>query len=278
MYVHAHVMNQVAKTPTPAASEVSIPSHLGFVVSPHSRSTSGRRNDASASSTPPPPGSSDNHGSAHESNEDDDGHGPQDVAAPPPATIATMQEPPNPSTGQVQDKVAAEYTIVPPTQPGGALQLMVQDEAIRTTVRHAIADLDRYLAFENGFPDAITRARVIADLLAAAAQSLSFDGLYDRLKTDHDFTRTLSALVSPSKPISHKHLQLMVARQPKQRMSTFRGNIKKLADAQVVAFYGLTPGECKEKVEWLFFHLAYIYPFTYTVSDDAVSPLSLCIN
>ena len=63
--------------------------------------------------------------------------------------------------------------------------------------------------------------------------------------------------------------------KPKQRMSTFCGTIKKLADGQVPAFFGLVPGECKDKVGWLFFHLAYIYPFTYTVSCVSSSRLPL---
>ena len=137
--------------------------------------------------------------SGHQSDDEDDGHGAGNVA-PPPATATTgttmdQQEAAPTAAGQLQDKPAAEYTIVPPTQPGGTLQLMVQDDAIRTTVRLAIADLDRYLAFENGFSDAITRARVIADLLINSARALTLDGLHDRLNIDRDFTRTLSAIV-----------------------------------------------------------------------------------
>ncbi|KAI1782634.1 hypothetical protein LXA43DRAFT_1103652 [Ganoderma leucocontextum] len=249
--VHAHVMNQVVKTPTPAARSVSIPSHLGFVVQPHSRSTS-LHHGPSTSSAPPPQPDNFPPGPDHDKDHDDDVFA--DTALPAPPIVATVPQPqaaPN-AAGQPQDKLAADYVIVPPTQPGGTLQLMAQEENIRITVRLTIGDLDRYLAFENGFPDAMTCSRVIADLLAGAAHSLGFMGLQDHLQTDKDFTRSLSAL-------------------PKQCMSTFRGGIKKLADAQVVAFYALSPGECKEKVEWLFYHLAYVYPFSYTAEKKSVT-------
>ncbi|KAI1784555.1 hypothetical protein LXA43DRAFT_901354 [Ganoderma leucocontextum] len=229
--VHAHVMHQVVKTPTPAASTVSIPSHLGLVVQARPRSSTSFHHGPSTSSAPPPQPDNFPPGPDHDDDHDDDIFADTAGPAPPiaPATVPPPQAPPN-TAGQPQDKLAADYVIVPPTQPGGTLQLMAQEENIRITVRLTIGDLDRYLAFENGFPDAMTRSRVIADLLAGAAHSLGFMGLQDRLQTDKDFTRSLSAL-------------------PKQRMSTFRGGIKKLADAQVVAFYGLSPGECKEKAE-----------------------------
>ncbi|KAI1781958.1 hypothetical protein LXA43DRAFT_907195 [Ganoderma leucocontextum] len=231
--VHAHVMKQVVKTPTPAASSVSIPSHLGFVAQPRPRSTSLHHGPSTSSAPPPQP---DN---LPPSPNDDDDHDDEFFgdtaipASPIAATVPQPQAPPN-AAGQAQDKPAADYVIVPPTQPGGTLQLMAQEENIRITVRLTIGDLDRYLAFENGFPDAMTRSRVIADLLAGAAHSLGFTGLQDRLQTDKDFTRSLSAL-------------------PKQRMSTFRGGIKKLADAQVVAFYGLSPGDICVCVHTTFF-------------------------
>ncbi|PIL28579.1 hypothetical protein GSI_08620 [Ganoderma sinense ZZ0214-1] len=266
--VHMHFLNQVLKTSTPGShSTISIPSHLGFVTPSHPRSTSIRAGPsaslsesprstsihggppASVSANPPTPANN----TRFESWDDDFGDDDTPDLGPQPAVTGHQPEAPNAAgAGQTQDKPANEYAIIPPTQPGGTLQLMVQEEAIRNTVRQAIADLDRYLAFENAFPDAITRSRVIADLLVSAAGLQDLNGLQERLKTDPDFTRTLSAL-------------------PKQRMSTFRGAIKKLADSQVPAFCALTPGECKDKVEWLFFHLAYIYPFTYTDDKKTIS-------
>ena len=197
--VHAHLMNQIMGTPVPTVDSVSIPSHLGSVTHRQQSSTSAHGGTSNAPPAPPPPPPAHNYRSPYESDDEEDGRGTGNVA-PPPASATTgttmdQQEVAPITAGLLQDKLAAEYTIVPPMQPGGTLQLMVQDDAIRTTVRHAIADLDRYLAFENGFPDVITRARVIADLLINSARMLTLDGLHDRLNIDRDFTRTLSAIV-----------------------------------------------------------------------------------
>lgn len=48
--------------------------------------------------------------------------------------------------------------------------------------------------------------------------------------------------------------------QPNQRISTFRKELKELAQNAVLAHYALTPGECGPKVDWLLSELIYIYP------------------
>ncbi|TBU21117.1 hypothetical protein BD311DRAFT_679317, partial [Dichomitus squalens] len=226
--VHAHVLGQVFQPPAlhiTTTSTPSIPSHLRVTGKTPPVALSSRDKETKTHTPSPPPPS--NHDSGDESL--------PDVATPAPEHAPSFAKVPPAEGGP---RAAEDYAIVPPTQPGGILQLTTQDEDIRATVRQAIVDLDVWLSFHNSFPDALTRSREIANLLAQAAHSLGLPGLQTRLLTDSDFTRSLSGLV-------------------KQRMSTFRGNIKKLADSNVVAFFALTPvlitfyqQEEKKSVTW----------------------------
>ncbi|KAI0373818.1 hypothetical protein BV20DRAFT_677628 [Pilatotrama ljubarskyi] len=74
-----------------------------------------------------------------------------------------------------------------------------------------------------------------------AAGELGFFGLQKRLSADKAFTRSLASI-------------------PNQRISTFRGVIKKSADANVAASYVLGQENCEDRVAWLLKHLTYIYP------------------
>lgn len=53
--------------------------------------------------------------------------------------------------------------------------------------------------------------------------------------------------------------------QPAQRISTFRGKVKKHTDGVVASTYGLQPGD-GAKVDWLDNKLTYIYPHDYKVN------------
>ncbi|KAI0765858.1 hypothetical protein BD413DRAFT_718059 [Trametes elegans] len=135
----------------------------------------------------------------------------------------------------------AEYAVVPPANPGGALLLTTQHPHISETIRNTFIRIEISLAFQNAFPDALTRARCINTALVESARDLGYGGLQRRLVSDISFTRMLSTL-------------------PSQRISTFRGTVKRNTDAHVAAFYSLAQGQCEAKINWLLHHLTYIYP------------------
>ena len=65
--------------------------------------------------------------------------------------------------------------------------------------------------------------------------------------------------------------------QGKQRISNFRGGVKKAAKAFVVGFFGLTtltPDQCREKVDFMLNNLTYIFPFVYEVCWSLSNPLN----
>lgn len=176
--VHAHVVGGVSQTSMPAAKPVR--------ASPHASSPAHQA--ANRPSIPPPH----LHHTPSNQGSDDNHQDLPDMPTPalsPPSSPAP-QQPTHASICRAQD-----YAIVPPTQPGGTLQLTAQDNDIRATVRQAIADLDIWLSFDNSFPDALTRTRKIANLLSQAACALEYVCLEERLLADQDFTRSLSGLV-----------------------------------------------------------------------------------
>ncbi|PIL31106.1 hypothetical protein GSI_05802 [Ganoderma sinense ZZ0214-1] len=153
-------------------------------------------------------------------------------------------------TGPVQ---ARAYDIKPPATPGGVLSLKEQDAHIQDMIRHTFLRVESNLVFDNGFPDAVGRARFVYEAMQESAKELAYGALDRLLGTDQSFARTLASL-------------------PNQRISTFRSNIKKNADSTVGAFYGVQQapgqaGETADKVEWTFDHLKYIYPLVLEPAD-----------
>ncbi|KAI0759462.1 hypothetical protein BD413DRAFT_617756 [Trametes elegans] len=140
--------------------------------------------------------------------------------------------------------VANEYQLVPPVNAGAVLPLNSQDPRIRAVMRNTFPRLEAAVVFDNAFPDALGRTKSVVKSLINAAEHLNLPGLVTRLRMDAVFTRALTAI-------------------PNQRISTFRGSIKKATDAHVIAFYQLNATTCSDKVNWLFNHLTYIYPHDY---------------
>ncbi|KAI0772148.1 hypothetical protein BD413DRAFT_612966 [Trametes elegans] len=125
---------------------------------------------------------------------------------------------------------AGEYHLVPPVNAGAVLSLNSQDPRIRAVMRNTFPRLEAAIVFDNAFPDALGRTKSVVKSLINAAEHLNLPGLVTRLKMDAMFTCALTAI-------------------PNQRISTFRGSIKKATDAHVIAFYQLNPTTCSEKYE-----------------------------
>ncbi|CDO73949.1 hypothetical protein BN946_scf185016.g106 [Trametes cinnabarina] len=164
-------------------------------------------------------------------------HVPLPAAAPPHAA---------PPLAQDNNAIhAAAYDLVPPPTVGAVLPLSVQHPHIQIMLREAFPRIEAELCFTNAFPSTLGRSQFVVKAMVSAASALEHRVLERRLQQDSLFTRLLSAIVGPN-----------------QRVSSFRSGVKKITDAHVAAFYNLqaTPGECDKKVEWLFEHLAYLYP------------------
>ncbi|KAI0334244.1 hypothetical protein GY45DRAFT_1270510 [Cubamyces sp. BRFM 1775] len=108
-------------------------------------------------------------------------------------------------------------------------------------LRSSFPRIEAELMFNEAFPDSINRTKAVTQAMIQSAATLGHAALEERLRKDNLFTRLLTAI-------------------PSQRISTFRGAVKKVADAHVTAFYQLAPEECSAKIPWLFNHLTYIYP------------------
>ncbi|KAI0649797.1 hypothetical protein C8Q79DRAFT_940804 [Trametes meyenii] len=125
---------------------------------------------------------------------------------------------------------------------GSNLSLTAQHPHISESVRASFARLETRLAFDDAFPNAVGRTHYVNRAMSDSARDFGYTGLQERLDNDIRFARTLSVL-------------------PSQRISTFRGLVKKCTDTHVVAFFGLAQSpQCEEKVIWLLNHLTYIYP------------------
>ena len=64
--------------------------------------------------------------------------------------------------------------------------------------------------------------------------------------------------------------------QARQRISNFRGTIKKATEGFVFGFYGvgtLPTAECADKVLFMLQNLTYVYPFVYEVRPPSISDI-----
>ncbi|KAI1781658.1 hypothetical protein LXA43DRAFT_958407, partial [Ganoderma leucocontextum] len=136
----------------------------------------------------------------------------------------------------------AAYTIaLNPT--GGSPLLNRQHPHIRRTIRGVLPRLEVYLVTEHAFPDAVIASQFITLAMTQVAQQHGHTGLVQRLNTDYEFLRSLIGIA-------------------RQRTSTIRLAVKRVADAHVVAHYNINPGNAIVRVRDLFEWMTYIYPFT----------------
>ncbi|RPD62620.1 hypothetical protein L227DRAFT_561968 [Lentinus tigrinus ALCF2SS1-6] len=145
---------------------------------------------------------------------------------------------------------AARYQIV--RTNGRPVSLFAQHPHVQHAVRAALPSLEAHLVHDDPFPDGITLGRNVTDALINNAGRLGYTGLEEALRMNDAVSRPLATLV-------------------KQRISTFRGGIKKIADANVAAFYNLVPNQCAPLVSALFDHLAYNFPFTWDATSETVN-------
>ena len=89
------------------------------------------------------------------------------------------------------------YAIKPPANPGGVLSLKEQHEHIQDMIRLTFSRVESNLCFDNGFPDAVVRARFVYEAMRDSAQQLAYGALSRRLGQDASFARSLASLVSP---------------------------------------------------------------------------------
>ncbi|KAI0821717.1 hypothetical protein BC628DRAFT_1393213 [Trametes gibbosa] len=133
-----------------------------------------------------------------------------------------------------------KYVLVLP-EKNGTLSLLAQHPDVQDVSRHSFLRVERELLTVHAFPDTLVRRRFVCEALAASAKELGHEGLEAQIVESESFARTLGAI-------------------PSQRISTFRSELKELSQNATVAYYGLTPGVCAPKVEWLLGELIYIYP------------------
>ncbi|OJT02125.1 hypothetical protein TRAPUB_7420 [Trametes pubescens] len=132
------------------------------------------------------------------------------------------------------------YVLVLPEKTG-PLNLMVQHPDVQAAARHSFPRVERELLTIHAFPNMLIRRGFVRAALAASANELGLEVLEAQILKNESFARTLGGI-------------------PSQRISTFRKELKELSQNAAVAYYGLAPGACAPKVEWLLSELIYIYP------------------
>ncbi|KAI0661141.1 hypothetical protein C8Q70DRAFT_968957 [Cubamyces menziesii] len=133
------------------------------------------------------------------------------------------------------------YKLVYPDKPGGVLNLLSQHPDVQEVARLSFPRIERELVVTHAFPNTLIRRRFVREALMASAEECGFDRLKAQILQSEHFAWTLGAI-------------------PNQRISTFRKELKELAQNSVLAHYSLIPGDCGQKVDWLLSELIYIYP------------------
>ncbi|TBU36602.1 hypothetical protein BD309DRAFT_878102 [Dichomitus squalens] len=178
------------------------------------------------------------------------------AAVPAPARTPPVQAAPHDAllTLPLQDSPALQppdskcfppgfYTLITAV-PGGTVLLNPQHLHIRSKVKTAIRRLDVFLVVDNAFPDQLAAARFIGIALVEASQGHGYLGLTQRLREDEDFSSRLVVLT-------------------RQRISSFRLAIKKIAESNAEAQYNLSASPTTaDRIAILTKWLVYIYPFT----------------
>ncbi|KAI0353816.1 hypothetical protein OH77DRAFT_1590904 [Trametes cingulata] len=128
----------------------------------------------------------------------------------------------------------------------GKLKLDHQHRRVRRVVQRAIFSTLADVALKNAFPDGLQKhGKVVYRALLKAAADFGYGDIVKRLKKQDQYAAELSKIASPV-----------------QRIPTFRGHVRKVAEGQPATAFGLTFGD-KEKGDWLQHGRRYIYPFSY---------------
>ncbi|KZT67686.1 hypothetical protein DAEQUDRAFT_812741 [Daedalea quercina L-15889] len=127
---------------------------------------------------------------------------------------------------------------------GGDLNLTEQHPRVAALLRVTIAKVLLDIVCVNAFPDAL-RHSTVANALLECAGALNDPGLLNRLEQDRDYRDALTKI-------------------PAQRVSNFRGEIKKKTDALVDGYYGCSRFEDRDElldaIDWLKEEGMYHYP------------------
>ncbi|KAL1941439.1 hypothetical protein VTO73DRAFT_7256 [Trametes versicolor] len=128
--------------------------------------------------------------------------------------------------------------------PGPKLALGPQHRCVKIVAKRAINDVLIDVCLKNAFPEGPDKHNQFTHpTLIRVARDLEMHDIARRLKNDLTYSRYLGSI-------------------PAQRISTFRGKVKKHTDGVVASTYGLQPGD-GVKVDWLDDKLTYIYPHDY---------------
>ncbi|KAI0819371.1 hypothetical protein BC628DRAFT_1036872 [Trametes gibbosa] len=142
--------------------------------------------------------------------------------------------------GTLASSSPGTYRLVLPDK-SGPLNLLAQHPDIQAAARLSFIRVERELVTNHAFPNTLIRRGFVRDALAASAKQLGLEALESQILNNPQFSRTLGAI-------------------PSQRISTFRLEVKDISQNATTAHYGLVPGSCASKVEWLLGELIYIYP------------------
>ncbi|KAH9847583.1 hypothetical protein C2E23DRAFT_847901 [Lenzites betulinus] len=128
--------------------------------------------------------------------------------------------------------------------PGPKLALGVQLPRVRAVAKAAIDEVQADVCLKNAFPEGPDKHNQFTlPTLVRVAQKLGYADIVRRVQTDITYSRHLGSI-------------------PAQRISTFRGRVKKHTDGVVAETYNLQPGD-GHRVDWLDQQLNYIYPHNY---------------
>ncbi|KAI0356052.1 hypothetical protein OH77DRAFT_1589525 [Trametes cingulata] len=129
-------------------------------------------------------------------------------------------------------------------EPSAKLALNQQHRRVRLVAKKSIDEVQDDVCLKNAFPDGADKYHLFTrPILLRAATALDFPDIARRIKNDATYARYLGSI-------------------PAQRISNFRGKVKRQTDSAVSMAYGLRPGN-GIKVDWLCNKLTYIYPHDY---------------
>ncbi|KAG1789962.1 uncharacterized protein HD556DRAFT_1243016 [Suillus plorans] len=123
----------------------------------------------------------------------------------------------------------------------GKVNLTDQQAHMQDMLRASITRILEYLVFENAYPDLEHRRKITGDILLACTDDRpEFEAVRSRLMKDAKYVRALASV-------------------PEGRISHFRNNVRKVAQAHVASHYGLIKG-ADTKVADLLKKNMFIYP------------------
>ncbi|KAJ8481396.1 hypothetical protein ONZ51_g6033 [Trametes cubensis] len=132
--------------------------------------------------------------------------------------------------------------VAPPES--GKLKIGDQHRRVRRVLTRAIFGMLSDICLKNAFPDGSKdSSKIIYRAMLKAAADFGYEDMVKRLRKKDHYVDELTRL-------------------PAQRISGFRGNVRKLADGQPRTAFGLVFGD-KDMGDWLQEGLRYIYPFNY---------------